>query len=68
MRLVLASESARRVDLLRTAGYDFETRKSGFPELTLEDPEATVLANASGKALAVAEDSDGLVLAADTVV
>ena len=68
MRLVLASESARRVDLLRTAGYDFETRKSGFPELTLEDPEETVLANASGKALAVAEDSDGVVLAADTVV
>ena len=68
MRLVLASESARRVDLLRTAGYDFETRKSGFPELTLEDPEATVLANASGKALAVAEDSAGVVLAADTVV
>ena len=68
MRLVLASESARRVDLLRTAGYDFETRRSGFPELTLEDPEDTVLANARGKALAVAGDSNDVVLAADTVV
>jgi septum formation protein len=68
VRLVLASESARRVDLLRAAGYDFETRKSGFPELTLEDPEETVLANARGKALAVVEDSNGVVLAADTIV
>jgi septum formation protein len=68
VRLVLASESARRVDLMRAAGYDFETRKSGFPELTLEDPEETVLANARGKALAVAGDSNDVVLAADTVV
>ena len=68
MQLVLASESARRVDLLRAAGYDFETRKSGFSELTLEDPEETVLANARGKALAVAGDSNDVVLAADTVV
>jgi septum formation protein len=66
--LVLASESARRVNLLRAAGYDFETEKSGFPELTLEDPKETVVANARGKALAVAENSDGVVLAADTIV
>ena len=64
----LASESARRVDLLRSAGYDFDTRKSGFPEVTLEDPQETVLANARGKALAVADSSDGVVLGADTVV
>jgi predicted house-cleaning NTP pyrophosphatase (Maf/HAM1 superfamily) len=38
LRLILASESARRVDLLDTAGYVFEARKSGFPELALEDP------------------------------
>ena len=67
MRLVLASESARRVDLLRAAGYGFETQKSGFPEVTLEDPKETVETNACGKALAVAED-DQVVLAADTVV
>lgn len=66
---VLASESARRVDLLRSAGYDFEARKSGFPEVTLEDPKETVLANARGKALAVAEETpDPVVLGADTIV
>ncbi|HZY65772.1 MAG TPA: Maf family protein [Rubrobacteraceae bacterium] len=67
MQFVLASESARRVDLLRHAGYDFETRKSGFPEVTLEHPKATVETNARGKALAVA-DGDTITLAADTVV
>jgi septum formation protein len=69
VRFILASESARRVDLLRAAGYDFEARKSGFPELTLEDPRETVEANARGKALAVSEERpDDVVLAADTVV
>ena len=68
MQFVLASSSARRVDLLRQAGYDFETRVSGFPEITLEDPKATVEANARGKALAVSEEERGVVLAADTVV
>ena len=67
-RLVLASESARRVSLLHTAGYEFDARKSGFPELVLEDPVETVEANAEGKALAVATDTDTVVLAADTIV
>jgi septum formation protein len=68
MQFVLASESARRVDLLRTAGYDFEPRKSGFPEVTLDDPVETVRANARGKALAIAGDPETVVLAADTIV
>jgi septum formation protein len=68
VRFVLASESARRVDLLRRMGYDFETRKSGFPEVVLMGPEETVEANARGKALTVAAGSDQVVLAADTVV
>jgi septum formation protein len=67
-RLVLASESARRVSLLHTAGYEFEARKSGFPELVLEDPVKTVRANAEGKALAVGTDPGTVVLAADTIV
>ena len=67
-RLVLASESARRVSLLHTAGYEFDARKSGFPELVLEDPVETVEANAEGKALAVATDPDTVILAADTIV
>jgi septum formation protein len=68
VRFILASESARRVDLLHAAGYDFETRRSGFPERTLEDPKETVEANSCGKARAVAEHSGEVVLAADTVV
>jgi septum formation protein len=68
VRFILASESARRVDLLRAAGYDVEARRSGFREVTLEDPKETVIANARGKALAVTGNMDDVVLAADTVV
>lgn len=67
-RLVLASESARRVDLLHAAGYEFEARKSGFPEVTLDDPVETVRTNARGKALTIAGDPDRVVLGADTIV
>ncbi|ABG04493.1 maf protein [Rubrobacter xylanophilus DSM 9941] len=70
MGLVLASESARRVELLRRAGYGFEARRSGFPEVVLDDPRETAVANARGKAEAVASTLPGeeVVLAADTVV
>jgi septum formation protein len=70
VRFLLASESPRRVDLLRMAGYDFTARKSGFAEVTLDEPKDTVEANARGKALAVATELSGdeVVLAADTVV
>lgn len=54
--------------MLRRAGYDFETVKSGFPEVTLEDPGETVETNACGKALAVAGNYDAVVLGSDTVV
>lgn len=67
MQFILASESARRVELLQRTGYDFEARKSGFPEVTLEGPKETVETNARGKAQAILE-SDTVVLAADTVV
>ena len=69
VQFVLASESARRVDLLRMVGYDFKARKSGFPEVVLEDPKETVEANARGKVLAVATVLPGeVVLGADTLV
>lgn len=68
MQFVLASESARRVDLLRTAGYDFEARRSAFPEVTLPGPRETVETNARGKALAVSGKTAEVVLAADTIV
>lgn len=57
------------MDLLHQAGYNFETRKSGFPEISLDDPRQTVLTNARGKALAVAcDEPERVVLGADTVV
>ena len=69
MHFVLASESARRVELLRMAGYEFAARKSGFPEVVLDDPKWTVEVNARGKALSVAHKlPDEVVLAADTIV
>ncbi len=69
MRFVLASESPRRVALLQGVGYDFAARKSGFPEVVLDNPKETVEANARGKALAVATELPGeIVLAADTIV
>jgi septum formation protein len=56
------------VDLLHTAGYYFVPQKSGFPEVTVDDPVETVTTNAKGKALAIARDPDAVVLAADTIV
>ena len=69
MRFILASESPRRIALLRGAGYNFTVQKSGFTEVTLENPKETVETNARGKALAVVEEFPGeVVLAADTIV
>jgi nucleoside triphosphate pyrophosphatase len=68
-QFVLASTSPRRVDLLRLAGYDFTTQKSGFSEVVHRHPKSTVEANARGKATAVASGvSNQVVLAADTIV
>ncbi|CAN5891616.1 Maf family protein [soil metagenome] len=67
MQFILASKSARRVELLWRTGYEFEVRESGFREVTLASPKDTVEVNARGKALAVAEGRD-VVLASDTVV
>jgi nucleoside triphosphate pyrophosphatase len=69
VQFILASESPRRIALLRGAGYNFTVQKSGFPEVTLDDPKETVETNARGKALAVVEEFPGkVVLAADTIV
>jgi septum formation protein len=69
LKFILASESPRRVDLLHQAGFDFEAVKSGYPEVSLDDPVATVRSNAMGKARKVALENPGrVVLAADTIV
>ena len=68
VRFVLASESARRVDLLARRGLRLRDPKERLPRGDPRRPEETVVANARGKALAVDTTPDEVVLAADTVV
>lgn len=56
------------MELLRQVGFSFTACKSGFPEVSLQDPVRTVEENARGKALVVAGSADTVTLAADTVV
>lgn len=70
-RIVLASSSPRRGELLRSAGITFETAASEVAEV--HDPDlglgGLVTANARSKALAVAGTySDAVVIGADTLV
>ena len=72
MRLVLASSSPRRAELLRAAGFDFETLSAAVDEQIRPDerPEEYVLRLASEKSAAgqsMARD-DAFVLGADTAV
>jgi septum formation protein len=69
-RLVLASASPRRSELLSSAGFDVIIRPSSVVELTEGlSPRDLVLANAEMKALSVAAATAGdLVLGADTIV
>jgi septum formation protein len=72
MHLVLASASARRQELLRNAGFEFEVRPSKVTETLKpgETAEDYVRRVASEKALDVALScpSEALVLGADTVI
>ncbi len=70
MKLVLASQSPRRSELLRSAGFEFTVRAKEVDESLLEDeePEAYVQRLAQNKSIAVAAEPGELVLAADTVV
>ena len=69
-RLVLASASPRRRDLLASAGFEVVISPSGVEEVTGGlPPRELVLANAAMKALEVASRRPGeLVLGADTIV
>jgi len=70
-RLVLASASPRRSELLKRAGLDFEVRPADVDESPLRDesPAAYVSRVAQAKATAIAlEAPHDLVLAADTTV
>lgn len=70
-RLILASASPRRRELLLQAGLTFDLQPSGFSELDAGGltPAQLVLQNALGKAKEVADRLEsGIVLGADTVV
>ncbi len=73
MKLLLASESPRRAELLRKAGFDFERVEPGVecPEDHGDElgPRELAEALASQKALGASLDGrSGIVLASDTVV
>ncbi len=71
LRLILASASEGRRDLLRRAGYQFEVQPSHIEEpdpAGVTDPRAYVQQTAWLKAAAVAPQvANGLILAADSV-
>jgi septum formation protein len=70
-RLVLASGSPRRAELLRAAGIEFEVRPPNVDDSRVagEEPHAYVRRLAEAKASAVAGLADGgTVLAGDTIV
>jgi septum formation protein len=71
MRLLLASASPRRAELLSGAGFEFDIEPAHVDESIApgEQPEAYVQRVARAKAAAVAAQAHGrIVLAADTIV
>ena len=73
MKVILASNSPRRIELLRGAGFECEVVPSGIDEGSpspSEPPEAYARRLARAKALSVAASSpsNSLVLGADTIV
>jgi septum formation protein len=68
MRVVLASSSPQRREILQKLGIGFEVMAPGVDELTGGDPEVEVVENARMKARAVGAEDDALVIACDTDV
>lgn len=69
-KLILASQSPRRRELLATAGFEFDVRARPVEEVRAagEDPREYVMRLARQKAEASWEGGDEIVLGADTVV
>lgn len=68
-KVILASGSPQRREILERLGIKFEIRVSGVEEIVNGDPAEVVLANALLKARAVAEEAPGcLVIGCDTDV
>ena len=70
MKLVLASKSPRRSEILKNAGYEFTVRVADADETIPEGtkPEDAVVFLAARKAMAVERAVDETVLGADTIV
>jgi septum formation protein len=70
LKLVLASRSPRRAELLKAAGFEFTVRVADVDETPREGevPRAYVLRIAEKKARAVQAGVDEIILAADTTV
>ena len=70
MKLVLASKSPRRSEILKNAGFDFVIRTADADETIAEgtNPEDAVVMLAARKAMAVERNKDEIILGADTVV
>ncbi len=70
LSLVLASQSPRRAELLRAAGFTFEVRPADVDERLAagEAPDVAVRRLAEDKARAVEATPEAIVLAADTLV
>ena len=70
MKLVLASKSPRRSEILKNAGYEFVVRVADADETIPEGtkPEEAVVFLAARKAMAVERADDETVLGADTIV
>ncbi len=70
MRLIIASQSPRRAELLRTAGFTFDVRSRPVPEVRFagEPLLGYVTRLAREKAEAAWENRDEIVLGADTIV
>ncbi len=75
MKLILASGSPRRAEILRAAGFDFETCAPDIPEIRqageLAGPYVQRLADEKARAVAGKignHDSGAIILAADTTV
>lgn len=71
MKLVLASKSPRRKELLKKYGFDFTAVTTDFNEVSGTDPAVVCEENAVGKSLAVynsLKSANVVVLGSDTVV
>ena len=70
MNLILASQSPRRAELLRQAGFTFQVRSRAIPEVRAagEAPRGYAMRLACEKAEAAWKGADEIVLGADTIV